>query len=267
MGSGILSDCWKAEERGKGMAVYQLAPVLGPAIGPIGEFPRTAEPQTRFSLKKVAGAYIAQYTTWRWSFWSIVLFNVAIQLLAFLFLEETYAPRILGLKARALRELTDDSRFQTEFEAQHRTLPTLLRVSLSRPWVMLATQPIIQTLALYQAFNYGMMYLIISSFPDLWEKSYGMPKGQAALNYISIAAGSLVGVNICGPLTDWMYKRLKAKHGIPDEEPGKPEFRVPLMIPASIITPCGILLFSWTAQKQAHLLFPNVSTITQPGGG
>jgi hypothetical protein len=36
MGSGVLNDCWRPEERGRGMAVYQLAPVLGPAIGPIG---------------------------------------------------------------------------------------------------------------------------------------------------------------------------------------------------------------------------------------
>ena len=36
MGGGVLNDCWKPEERGKGFAVYQLAPVLGPAIGPIG---------------------------------------------------------------------------------------------------------------------------------------------------------------------------------------------------------------------------------------
>lgn len=37
MGAGILSDCWSPEERGRGMALYQLAPILGPAIGPVGE--------------------------------------------------------------------------------------------------------------------------------------------------------------------------------------------------------------------------------------
>lgn len=36
MGSGIIADCWRSEERGLGLAIYQLAPVLGPAIGPIG---------------------------------------------------------------------------------------------------------------------------------------------------------------------------------------------------------------------------------------
>lgn len=37
MGGAVLSDCWAPEERGRGMSIYQLAPVLGPAIGPIGK--------------------------------------------------------------------------------------------------------------------------------------------------------------------------------------------------------------------------------------
>ncbi|KAH6652300.1 major facilitator superfamily transporter [Truncatella angustata] len=247
MGSGILADCWRSEERGKGLAVYQLAPVLGPAIGPI------------------AGGYIAQYANWRWTFWSIVIFNIVIQILAFFFLSETYAPRILGLKARALRASTGDPSYQTEFEMQHRTLPALLKVSLSRPWVMLGTQPIIQALALYQAFNYGMMYLIISDYPNLWTKSYGESKGTASLNYISLAVGSLIGVNICGPLTDWVYARQKRRHGIAEGDPGLPEFRIPLMIPAAIITPCGIALFAWTAQYKAHFILPNLGVAIMAG--
>lgn len=36
LGGGVLSDCWRAEERGTAHAIYSLAPFLGPAIGPIG---------------------------------------------------------------------------------------------------------------------------------------------------------------------------------------------------------------------------------------
>lgn len=35
IGGGLLSDCWRAEERGKAISIYSLAPLLGPAIGPI----------------------------------------------------------------------------------------------------------------------------------------------------------------------------------------------------------------------------------------
>lgn len=35
LGGGVLSDCWRAEERGKSISIYSLAPLLGPAVGPI----------------------------------------------------------------------------------------------------------------------------------------------------------------------------------------------------------------------------------------
>ena len=48
IGGGVLGDCWKPEERGQAIALYSLAPLLGPVIGP------------------VAGAWIAEKSTWRW---------------------------------------------------------------------------------------------------------------------------------------------------------------------------------------------------------
>ncbi|KAK0614965.1 MFS multidrug transporter [Bombardia bombarda] len=244
MGSGVLTDCWRSEERGRGIAIYQLAPVLGPAIGPIGV--------------KLPGAYLCQYGSWRWAFWGVAIFCLCLQLLAQFALKETYPPRLLKLKARKLREVTGNVSLQTQWEHGNRALPKLLRTSLSRPWIFLGTQPIIQLFALYQAFNFGMLYLFISSFPQLWEGRYGMPKGLASLNYISIAAGSLLGVNICGPLTDAIYRRLKKQHGISEDEPGLPEFRIPLMIPASVVIPMGIFLFGWSAEARLHPIVPNI---------
>jgi MFS family permease len=37
LGGGVLSDVWRAEERGKSISIYSLAPLLGPAVGPIGK--------------------------------------------------------------------------------------------------------------------------------------------------------------------------------------------------------------------------------------
>lgn len=35
VGGGVLSDCFKSEERGKAVAVYTLGPVLGPSLAPM----------------------------------------------------------------------------------------------------------------------------------------------------------------------------------------------------------------------------------------
>lgn len=118
MGSGVLADCWRSEERGKGLAVYQFLATIGPAVGPI------------------MGGYIAESTTWRWCFWAVVIMNVVVQVIAAFCLRETYGPRLLQLKARALRAATGNPLLRTEWEQSEsdRSLPGLLRVALSRPW-------------------------------------------------------------------------------------------------------------------------------------
>jgi hypothetical protein len=196
--------------------------------------------------------------TWRWTFWSITCFNVVLQLVGLLFLNESYAPRILLFKSRKLRQKTGNPNLRTQWEREGHNIFTVLRISLTRPWRLLATQPIIQALALYQAYNFGMLYLFISSFPSLWKGRYGMPTGIASLNYLSLAFGSLVGAQICGPLTDMIYRKLKRRYGYADDVPGVPEFRIPLMIPASIMIPCGIFLYGWSAEAKLYVLVPNV---------
>ncbi|KAK4232848.1 transporter mfs1 [Achaetomium macrosporum] len=181
----------------------------------------------------------AQLTTWRWCFWVVVIVNVAMQIIAAFCLRETYPLWMLQLKARVFRNKVGDLRLKTEWEqseADH-TLAELLRVALSRPWIMLTIQPIIIIiLALYQSFNYGTLYLLISEFPALYEDRYGMLRGDASLNYLSLAIGSLIGSNICGPATDYVYTLMKRREGKPVDKPGRPKMRMPLMVPAFIIT-------------------------------
>jgi MFS family permease len=215
------------------------------------------------------GAFIVQYTTWRWAYWSISWFCLFIQLIAFFALPETYTPRILNVKARRLRQTLRNPYLRTEWE--DKTLSKLLRVSLTRPWKMLGTQPIIQALAVYQAFNFGMLYLIISSLPKLWKERYGMATGVASLNYLALL-GSLVGSLFCGSATDALYRYLTKRDescSNEKEDPvsenkekksskGVPEFRLPLMIPASLLSAAGIFLFGWSAQAKLHWIVPDV---------
>jgi|SRR5712672_2529742 len=48
IGGGVIGDLFDADHRGQAIAIYSLAPLLGPSIGP------------------VAGAWIAEKSTWRW---------------------------------------------------------------------------------------------------------------------------------------------------------------------------------------------------------
>ncbi|PGH27079.1 hypothetical protein AJ80_01265 [Polytolypa hystricis UAMH7299] len=239
LGGGVLSDCWRAEERGKSIAIYSLAPFIGPAVGPI------------------AGGFIAQYTTWRWVFWSVSIVDTFVQIIAFLFLHETYAPKILAVKAKWMRKQTGNKALHTKWQSKDRTFGKLLRTALVRPFIMLFTQPAIQALALYRGYLYGLMYLVLSSFPLVWESTYKQPTDIASLNYLSLGIGFVLGLQICAPIMDRIYCRLKTRYN----HKGRPEFRVPLMLPGGLLVPIGMFLYGWSAHFSTHWIIPNIGAL------
>jgi hypothetical protein len=95
---------------------------------------------------------------------------------------------------------------------------------------------------LYNAYNYGLLYLFISTFPKLWEDVYGESTGTGSLNFISVATGNLFASQICAPCNDAIYRVLKSRYGYAAEEDGVPEFRLPLMVIGGLITPIGLFL-------------------------
>ena len=126
--------------------------------------------------------------------------------------------------------------------------------SLIRPFKLLFTQPIVQALAIYMAYLYGLMYLVISSFPTLWEDQYHESIGIGGLNYISLGVGFFLGTQICARINDRLYRRLKKQNN----NVGRPEFRVPLMFLGSLFVPAGLFIYGWTAQYKTHWIAPNI---------
>ena len=57
-------------------------------------------------------------------------------------LSETYAPAILRKKARVRRKERDDERWWSRYDEKKTRFFSLLKINLSRPFVMLATEPI-----------------------------------------------------------------------------------------------------------------------------
>lgn len=177
-----------------------------------------------------------------------------VQLLGFFLLQETYAPTLLQWKRNKLRKETGNMDLHTEFDHPDRTLAKTLKIAMHRPFKLIFTQPIVQILACYMAYLYGLMYLMLSTFPLLWNGRYGMSVGVGSLNFLSMGIGFFLGTQITAPLNDALYRRLKKRNnGI-----GKPEFRVPIMVPASLLTPIGLFWYGWSAQAQVHWIVPNI---------
>ncbi|TRX96546.1 hypothetical protein FHL15_002448 [Xylaria flabelliformis] len=240
IGGGLLSDLFNAENRGKALSIYSLAPLLGPAIGPI------------------AGAFIAQNTTWRWAFYATTIADAVIQGAGVFFLKETYGPILLLWKKKRLIKETGNTALHTPYDDPDRTVGKMLRTALERPFRMITTQVIVQALAVYMLYVYGLIYIVLTSFPTLWSspkpEGYGEPLGIGGLNYISLGLGFFVGAQSCAPLQDRIYVSLKRRYG----GIGRPEYRVPMMIPGAVLMPVGLIVYGWTAEYKTHWIFPNI---------
>jgi len=142
-----------------------------------------------------------------------------IQLIGVFFLQETYGPKLLHTKAKRLRKSTGNHMYRSEYELSNDTLPNKLATSMVRPFRLIATQPIIQAMALFQAYIYGPTFIVYATFPTLWTQRYGQSMGTSGLHYISLSVGYALGTQLIAPLNDRVYHRLKQRN----QGVGKPE--------------------------------------------
>ncbi|KAF7426593.1 hypothetical protein PC9H_008962 [Pleurotus ostreatus] len=55
---------------------------------------------------------------------------------------------------------------------------------------------------------------------------------------------------------DHIYTYLKKKNG----DNGRPEYRLPSMVPGTLLLPAGLLINSWAAQNHVHWIVPDIGT-------
>lgn len=141
----------------------------------------------------------------------------------------------------------------------------------ARPFKLLIFQPIIQVMACFMAYNYGLMYLFLSSFAELWQVKYKEQPDISGLNYISLAVGMILGAQFAVhgqprvrqstcPIEPQLlialkiYTHLKNKNN----DDGRPEYRLPLLMVGAAFAPIGIMIYSWTAQEECLWIGPDI---------
>jgi len=105
------------------MSLWSIAPLNGPVTGPL------------------IGGFVYQYLGWRWDNW-IVMIIAGTSIAMLLTVKETYAPAILQRKAARMRKETDDPRWWCRYDQRISKLQ-LLKINLSRPFVLSLTEPIL----------------------------------------------------------------------------------------------------------------------------
>jgi hypothetical protein len=118
--------------------------------------------------------------------------------------------------------------------------------SLTRPWLMLFTEPILFTLGLYSAFIWGILYLDFTAYPVVFKQSRQWSEGIAGLSLLGIG----LGMAIATASSPWInnihsdfVKRLGGQ---------KPEARLPHLIILAWLIPIALFWFGWTANPPTH---------------
>jgi len=171
----------------------------------------------------------------------------------FIIFPETHAGTILRRKANALRKQTGH-RYHTEYDKGNQALSSRLAISLTRPCRLLLTEPIIQLMSVLLAYNFGILYIVLSTFASLWTERYGQSLGDSGLHYIALAIGYTIAAQAGARVTDRVWAHLKTCAGGETQ----PEYRVPLMLPGSLIIPIGLFWYGWTAQEKVFWILPDI---------
>lgn len=231
-----FADMFDTQVRGKAICVFALGVFVGPILAP------------------VIGSYIVQYTTWRWLEYVIAIFSAVIFVAILLWFEETHHPTILVNKAKLMRRITNNWGIHAAHESVELSVKEIAQKTVTRPIVMLLTEPVLFLVSIYNSFVYGILYLMLEAYPIVFVDGYGFTK-NGELPYIAL----IIGMFICGGFiwyceNDYL-RRVKAKGGL------VPEARLIPMVLAGIIFPIGILWFCWTGNyhDKIHWMVPTVA--------
>lgn len=96
--------------------------------------------------------------TWRSMYWLIVAMSGALFLVVLFCYDETYAPTLLGRRARKLRQETGDSSYTTAQERLRRPANEIVFEALARPVLMLTTELIMICFTAYLCLIYALLY-------------------------------------------------------------------------------------------------------------
>ncbi|TVY39814.1 Polyamine transporter [Lachnellula subtilissima] len=232
--AGTIADMWNHHQRGRAALFFILSPFLGPSLGPL------------------IGAYIiAEYNeNWRFSLW-VIMFIAAPILVASLFMQETYKPRILYLRHKARGEKIPHKTGDT------RLLLRKLRTAFLRPINMMLFEPLVAFLSIYTGFAFAMMFSFFGSYSYVFSSVYGFNNRQIGLTFLGLLIGFLFAVASFGIFDATLYRKAaKRANGRP-----APEHRLYAALLGSILLPIGLFWFAWAPSHSVHWIVPVLAGI------
>jgi multidrug resistance protein len=265
MVGGVVSDIYHSHERNTPMALYSGSALAGTGLGPM-----------------VSG-FIAHHLSWRWVFWmQVIVFGVVVAMVI-LFFRETRGSVLLSRKAKAvnsyLEKLEDAGvscsapeldiaepdmekeplpvatqrgprrlRFKVAADENRSSAGKLIYLSLTTPFHLLFTEPVVFFFSLWAAFAWGVLYMSFDDIPLVFA-AHGFTTEQIGAVYAAVTVGSILGA-VLSIYQEKVVKRYWKNFTT------TPEGRLYFACVESALLPLGLFWFGWTSFSTIPWIVP-----------
>lgn len=259
--AGALGDMYEPKARGTAVTFYAVCVVGGPTIGPV-----------------IGSALTINDTLgWRWTEWIEAIWTFVVFAISVVTLPELYPPVLLKRKAQRLRKETGDQRYWHPHESQKINLNNIVTKHLSRPVMMLTTEPMITAIAIYASFVYALLYMTLQMFPIVYEEERQWGLVVSTLPFLGLLIGVIAAMFINLANQPYYARAVERNKGR-----SCPEARLPPMIIGGWLFAAGLFWyvvkaaagqliltdhrFGWTANPKVHWIVPTIATCFIGGG-
>jgi MFS family permease len=170
-----------------------------------------------------------------------------------IFARETFAIGILDKKTKRLQKETGNMDLRSKLDRGISSTEILKR-AIIRPTKLSLFSPICILLSLASVLVYGILYLILTTFPLVFESTYGFSSGLSGLAYIGLGVGNVLGLLVFTFTSD-KYIQKRAAQGLL-----QPEDRLPLLLVSTIVSGTGLFWYGWSAKAHTHWIVPIIGS-------
>ncbi|KAI9684988.1 MAG: hypothetical protein M1822_005380 [Bathelium mastoideum] len=235
---GVLADIWGPVDRGNAMALFSMMTFIGPSLGP------------------VISGFLQLKEDWRWNFYVLLWLAAGTELLMFT-IPETLPSVVLLNKARRIRALRIPGyeNVKAPVEATDRTLASIFKVALVRPWRILL-DPISFLMAVYLGVVYALLYMLFTIYPIVFQQKRHWNSGVGELPLIGTIVGAVLGGALCFFNSTRDRKRMLAG------EASRPEDRLVIAMFGGILFAVSMFWFAWTGEYDSiHWIVPTIAGV------
>lgn len=148
----------------------------------------------------------------------------------------------------AIRDLHHD-------DPEKKGLAQLFKVTLTRPFIFLFSEPITYFSALYNGFIYGVVFLFNEAFPLVFGGGHHFNSGEVGQAFLGLVIGPIIGC--CFHFLQEHYYRRRVRQ---NDGNGAPEARMWMGMAGSIMIPVALFWFAWTSYPSIPWIVPIIAS-------